>query len=187
MNTPAKPKRGSLRLGSEKPLSGSSVMALTSKPHLEALGVIVSKWPHVEEAAILFFNDLLGSPNGPAREIFRSLPSERARLETMRGVLQWHHSNREKGGEYDSVLNRFEKLNVRRNRYVHGLWSTHETGRVFLAPAVVDAHPAISSEEVLVEELHGLIDDMTRLASDCYGIFFRGRFPEPAPAGDADT
>ncbi|MCA1458987.1 hypothetical protein I6F35_38785 [Bradyrhizobium sp. BRP22] len=54
---------------------------------------------------------------------------------------------------YEQIILQFSKLNSQRNRLVHGLWYTHETGRVFLSERAVDDFHYMDAREVTIEEL----------------------------------
>jgi hypothetical protein len=100
----------------------------------EVVGHVVVQWAHLEEEMIAVMASLLGDINtSPARQVFRSLTSEQARLKVMRSLLHEAKSNISKSKYYDEVIDEFASLNKIRNSYVHGLWYTHSTGKVLIA------------------------------------------------------
>jgi hypothetical protein len=118
---------------------------------------------------------LLGDRKLPARQIFRSLRSEHARIEMLKALLEQAPINKNKGPEYDDVITRFASLNAARNNYVHGLWSVHEeTGRVFLAEASPDETQIFEKREVVTGELRQKLREM----GDLWKAIFRLTDPE---------
>ena len=92
-------------------------------------------WPHLEDQMISVFQDLLGIPKSDldsARLLFTALVNQKIRIHVMRELLERSRRNRSVSGDYDAVLKEFEALNGIRNKYVHGLWWTHENGETHL-------------------------------------------------------
>jgi hypothetical protein len=93
---------------------GRFEMAVTDPNFAETIGHIVTEWPVLEEAMITVMAALLGDIfDAPARQVFRSLNSERVRLTVMRSLLHDAHINKDKGAIYDEVLDEFASLNTR--------------------------------------------------------------------------
>jgi hypothetical protein len=116
-------------------------------------GQTVATWVHVEDQMIQVLQDLLGSKSAPARQIFHSVVSNKARQSLMLACLQKSKINLRKSDLYEEIISQFSKLNSQRNRLVHGLWYTHETGRVFLSESAVDDFHYMDAREVTIEEL----------------------------------
>jgi hypothetical protein len=139
MNTPrSKPPRrhGQLPKGKQWPAApdGHYESSLfKAEAHAMRLGQLVAYWTWVEEQFIEFLGVLLGDRQLPSRQIFRAIRGERARIEVLTALLEHARQNKDKGAEYDRVIADFDRLNRRRNAYVHGMWMVHDTGRVFLA------------------------------------------------------
>ena len=93
---------------------------------------IITILPHIEEQIIEIMALLMGDASAPARQVFRSLNSEEARVKVMRALLETTRHNETKGREFDEVIDLFVEIKNKRNAYAHGLWWTHEGGRVFL-------------------------------------------------------
>jgi hypothetical protein len=128
------------------------------------MGTIVTLWPHVEEGMIAILRALLGGhATAPARQIFRSIVSERARIQMMTTLLQKTYLNQTKGNFYDDVIAEFDRLNGKRNAYVHGLWWTREDGRLFLTNDLVGDHHFYRSREVPFSEIRETVSGMKRL------------------------
>jgi hypothetical protein len=128
------------------------------------VGTIVTLWPHVEEGMITILRALLGgSAAVPARQIFRSIISERARIQMMATLLQKTYLNQAKGSFYDDVIAEFERLNSKRNAYVHGLWWAREDGRLFLTNDLLGDHHFYRSREVPFSEIQETVSGMKRL------------------------
>jgi len=118
------------------------------------LGELVAYWTQVEEQMIEFLGVLLGDRTLPTRQIFRSLPSEQARIKLLTALLEEAPINNDKGPEYDDIIRDFKALNTARNKYVHGLWCIHDSGRIFLAEATPEEHPVVAPRrEITADEL----------------------------------
>lgn len=113
-------------------IDGTFISELVPPEYQTVLGVIVSRWAHLEEIMIMLLGILLSeSPDSPARQIFRSVNSTQARIAIIRSLLEESPLNRNKGPEFDEVINEFESLTIERNNYVHGQWFTNQdTGAV---------------------------------------------------------
>ena len=55
-------------------------------------------------------------------------------------------------------------FNTIRNKFIHGLWSVHEDGRVFLAEPSVDDLWFLDSRPVEISELQSAIQRMNQLS-----------------------
>jgi hypothetical protein len=119
-------------------------------------GQTVATWVHVEDQMIQVLQDLLGSRSAPARQIFHSVVSNKARQSLMLACLQRSKINIRKTDLYEEMILQFSRLNSQRNSLVHGLWYTHETGRVYLSAGAVDDFHYIDAREVKIEELEGM-------------------------------
>ncbi|WGS03185.1 hypothetical protein MTX26_35190 (plasmid) [Bradyrhizobium sp. ISRA443] len=119
-------------------------------------GHTIATWVHVEDQMIQVLQDLLGSRSAPARQIFHSVVSNKARQSLMLACLQRSKINIRKTDLYEEIILQFSKLNSQRNGLVHGLWYTHETGRVFLSASSVDDFHYIDAREVKIEELESM-------------------------------
>jgi hypothetical protein len=139
------------------------------------VGRIVAELPHVEEHMIAIMALLLGHSAAPARQIFRSLNSEDARVKVMRALLETYPGNLDKGQEYDDLIDLFVEIKNRRNAYSHGLWQTHSSGRTFLAEPTADEYPSfLAQREIKKGELiHGL-DRIAEFVGKSHAI----RYPE---------
>lgn len=148
MNTPRSrpsiryPMHKSKRTEANKAVDGTYAGGLTPPQFLIALGRIVSDWAHLEEMMILFMGRLLSDDMAsPARQIFRSVNSTQARIAILRSLLEESHRNKDKGPEFDDIIDEFESLTTERNNYVHGLWFTNAA-----TDAVSRSDPSITHE-----------------------------------------
>ena len=129
-------------------------MGLHNPEFAVVLGDLVTYWPHLEEQMIDFFALLMGETQDfPARQIFRSIVAQSARVKVMKALLERTRTNRDKDEEYDRIVTDFAALNDLRNVYVHGLWLTHESSRVFLSELALDDFHFLKKREVRLEEL----------------------------------
>ncbi len=125
------------------------------------VGQLLAYLPHIEERMIAVLARLLGHPaveDGPARQVFRAVISAKAKVDLLKALVSNAYINQTKPELFEDVIELFEKVTLKRHRFAHGLWFTHETGRVFLAPATTDVQlllPAlrkeVSSRDVVAE------------------------------------
>jgi hypothetical protein len=148
MNTPRSkpliryPMHKSKRTEATRTVDGTYAGGLTSLEFQAAIGRIVTDWSHLEEMMIAFMGQLLSDDVvTPARQIFRSVNSTQARIAILRSLLEESHRNKDKGPEYDDIINEFESLTAERNNYVHGLWFTNAA-----TDAVSRSDPSITHE-----------------------------------------
>jgi hypothetical protein len=122
---------------------GSYIGELTPPEFQAALGLIVSRWAHLEEMMIVFMSFLLSDDTfqSPARQIFRSVRSAEARIAILRSLLEESPRNQHRGAEFDEIIDEFASLTTERNNYVHGLWWTNEKTK-----AVRRADPNVTHE-----------------------------------------
>ncbi len=75
--------------------------------------------------------------------------------------------NPEKPDVFNEVIRVFKTVKDKRNDLAHGLWFTHESGRVFLADPSTDMKQMIAAKrrEVPIPELKEDIRRMQRLAA----------------------
>jgi hypothetical protein len=124
---------------------------------LMRLGAICGIWTHIEEAMIDFFSFLLGDKGGAARPVLRSIVNQEARIQVMRGVLEntWDTVNLSEA--CDDLLDEFKKVTALRNRYMHGLWFTHQDGKIYLRAPSVDYWDFSDTRRVTTKELDNFI------------------------------
>jgi hypothetical protein len=126
----------------------------------QIIGYIVSLLPHVEERMILIMAVLLGGDpqSSPAQQIFRSLNSEDARVKILTSLLEHCRHNDARGPEYDEIIALFVEIKKKRNAYAHGLWWTHDSGRMFLEEASPDTFSSfLTRREVQIGELNAAL------------------------------
>ena len=119
-------------------------------------GQTVATWVHVEDLMIQVLQDLLGSRSAPARQIFHSVVSNKARQSLMLACLQRSKINIHKTDLYEEIISQFSNLNAQRNSFLHGLWYTHDSGCVFLSESAVNDFHYIDAREVRIEELENM-------------------------------
>ena len=176
MNTPRtkKPKRWQHSI--QNPVFGAYSMEIRDPEFLQALGAIVSAWPHVEEVMMLILSELLGvlMDETGIRQLYHSVINAKARIDIMRNLLEHSPRNASKTGEYDEIIDDFAKLNLKRNKFVHGLWSTHDTGKIFISPSGMDTMWIMTqAREVNIKELNGLLADMRKFTLKAQDIIQR--------------
>lgn len=149
--------------GNEVPAGGYYSGLNDAPEHAKLLGNLVASWSHIEERMIEILSLLLGSIDMPSRQIFRAIQSEHTRIKVITALLEEAPQNAAKGAEYDEIIARFASLNKARNKYVHGLWHTHDSGRVFIAEASANELHLRAQREVTIEELETKLAEMGQL------------------------
>ena len=170
MNTPRskQPARWEEPKLNEAMPAGRYVRGLWNDEYCKVVGQITTYWTIVEDQMIDILDELMGGgPQVPVRQIFRSIASNRARIQLLTNVLEKARINRDKNTFYDDVIDRFDKLNRRRNKYVHGLWQTclEDNSVYFSKETAVDFHFG-RAREVSIDELTALMDEMEQLGRD---------------------
>jgi hypothetical protein len=156
---------------------GHYISGLHNPEIAELVGAIVATLPQIEERMIEIMALLLGGGNTPARQVFRTLVSEDARVKVMRALLEHSPINKDKGQEFDDIIDLFVEVKKRRNAYAHGLWSTHDSGRTFLAePSPDDLRPFLNQCEVKSKELNHALQRMSDLFSKSLPILFPNEY-----------
>lgn len=199
MNTPRtkSPKRWKHyvdRKRTNPPISGASNFGLQNPDFLIRIGKVATEWPFLEEAMADIFRELMGSlpMQVPYRQILREIVSARTRIELMRSLLENHPLNMAKGLEYDKIIDEFASLNKIRNSYVHGLWTTHESGKIHLSSAEGDNVWFFDNEkEISVKDIDNTLARMIELRKSIRAVATDGlmerlktQFPNQWPQGD---
>lgn len=169
MNTPrTKPLQ---RYGSRPSKKGNTVdghyrSGLWNEKIVSAIGQIATYWPHVEEGMIEILRELLGGHKElPARQVFRSIINQQARIQVLTALLEQSWLNRHKDQFYDDIIGEFAGLNKKRNEYVHGLWWTHDSDRVFLCVEAIDDGSFLDGREVTYKEVEAVFLRMSALSA----------------------
>lgn len=169
MNTPPTKKRFKGFSMPEIP-NGTWVGALTSEKYLATLGQIATEFEHLEHAMPIVLSGLIGiSDSRVAGYIYRSIRNPAARKGLMWHLLELAPHNQSAPEMFDEILRAYDSIRVRRNEYVHGLWSTkQDDGTVYLArfpehggwtPGEAEPEPieALNSLVMDIKELRGRI------------------------------
>lgn len=139
---------------------------------LTLIGRIATEWPHVEERMIDIMRTLLGGRRDmPAKEIFRSIVSQEARIKLMLSLLQSEMN--EKQPEFiDRCILAFQSLNGSRNSYIHGLWLHNDQGTYITDASPIDGPFGRNTRTVKKEELERFLDRMRKLSSGITAYYF---------------
>jgi hypothetical protein len=172
MNTkPSKPpKRWKHYVDRDRPIdeshSGNFQLGLSDQNFALLVAAIATGWPYVEERMMKVLRELLhaGPMDLPLRPIYRSIVNAQIRIRIMKSLLEDSPINMSKSPRYDEIINEFSSLNTIRNKFIHGLWSVHEDGRVFLAEPSVDDLWFLDSRPVKIGELQSAIQRMNQLS-----------------------
>jgi hypothetical protein len=164
MTKPIKRFPGPRPVGRHLPL-GNYHHGLKNESVAAELGYAIAYWVHVEDMMVSVLQDLLGSKRSPARQIFHSLISNKVRRQLMTACLEKAELNARKTDIYEIIITRFSDINDKRNKLIHGMWFTHESGRVFLSESAMDDTHFGDAREVEAGELKDMVRQMTILAS----------------------
>lgn len=173
MNTPKTPKplRRYNAEPRKRPLSLPGGYWGIKEPAAAALfGQLVSYWPHVEDAIIPVFYELVsghslsGENQGAVRatrEIFRSIVSQQLRIKIMKKLLEESPHNSGKGEIYDEVIEEFYSINKIRSDYVHGLWLwNHNDKKLLLYKPSAEHMFTTEPRHVSTREFETVLDRM---------------------------
>jgi hypothetical protein len=158
-------------------VSGHSSLGINNPNFLQRIGAVATAWPFLEEAMADIFRELVGAvPNQmPYRHILREIISAQARIKLMRSLLENHPLNMAKGADYDKIIDEFESLNKIRNAYIHGLWSTHESGKVYLSSPEGDQIWFFDNEkEVRLKDMDNMLERMRELKNSIRSVAMDG-------------
>ncbi|MCK1638948.1 hypothetical protein IVA95_15395 [Bradyrhizobium sp. 157] len=105
-------------------------------PEIAAMvGQFIVALPYIEESLVPFFGRLILLPSAStdvARQVLRSIRTAEGKISAMSAVLQNSFVHAGKPDVFDQVIKLYDKIRDKRNTYAHGLWSTHENGRVYV-------------------------------------------------------
>lgn len=167
MNTPPSksPKRfKEARLDAKRLLpSGSYHLGAHHADYAQVLGLIASTFPHLEDSMIGVFAFLLdpkSNSSGVAKEIFRTVVNQQIRIQIMQTFLEKSPRHAKTPTHYDEIIDEFSKLNGLRNIYLHGLWTTHDTGDTFFTETSAEIFGELYPRKVDIKELLGVLDRM---------------------------
>ena len=178
---------GRLRRGNPNLPDGKWVPGIAN-PDIGALvAQVIVALPQIEEEMSPFFGRLLLLPTTSqdvARQLLRSIRTSEGKIGAMSAVLQNSFVHAEKPTIFDDVIEAYDTIRTKRNLYAHGLWSTHESGRVFVVKENddVDRFNEADRREVNANELKG---DLQRAADLLTKIreAVEWKDPNPIPHG----
>lgn len=176
MNSPSTKRIKRWKTSKSKTPEGQYTLKLTDDRFINAIGVIASTWPHIEDQMLQIFSTLLNVERSdtPVKQLYYSIVSARTRIEIMKNMLQnsWH--NLKKGEEYDELLKEFSSLNALRNKYVHGLWVTHENGDTYLTECNIDELSFVTNtRKVSYKELQQSLERLEKFKQELISIVNR--------------
>ena len=93
----------------------------------------------------------------------------------MRNMLQKSPLNQNLDAQWDEVIGEFERLNIHRNNYVHSLWYTHQSKRVFIAEKLDIFEVDFSWREVDLKEMQKVLNEAVALSQKIIGIWIAVR------------
>jgi hypothetical protein len=186
MNTPKsrKPKRYTAPTPSEANDEADYEPGILEPLMAEAMGNILTLWPHVEGHMIFIFRELIGIEDmGNARLVFRSIINQNARISVMKAMLEKSPTHAETSDWFDKIIDEFGALNRIRNTYAHSLWLTHKhTQRIYLNEETDSYEWRGPRREVKVDELVTLLNRVTAFIDSLEEWFVEKGFP-PVEAG----
>ena len=144
--------------------SGTYRAGVWDPEHSSALGVVVTSWSHLEEKFLYIFHSICrGTNQRVSRIVFRSLVQD-SRIRISRYILENSPTHYAASTELDDIIDEFDSCNSVRNKFVHGMWYTHDSGRIYLSPANEDPTlPGTHRRLVPLKEITDLITRMVEL------------------------
>lgn len=164
-----------------RPPDGQSSGGMFNIAFAAALGEMIAYWPHIEDRMIIVLRSLIGNHEQqiPSQQIFRAVVSQDARIKMMRAILEQSPINQKKGAIFDAMIDEFEALNKARNKYVHGLWWTHESQRMYLQPASTSEAGFLDQREVTLQEMNEVLERMGNLWRRVTAVLMLGNIGPP--------
>jgi hypothetical protein len=191
MNTPRskKPKRYTTRASSEANDEAEYEPGILEPRMAEAMGNILTIWPHVEGHMVFVFGKLIGVGDmGNARLIFRSIINQNTRISIMKTMLEKSPIHAETSDWFDKIVDEFAALNRIRNTYAHCLWLTHtQTQRIYLTEETDSYGWRGPRREVKVDELIALAERATTFVDSLEEWFVEMGFPQVGSAPSAQS
>jgi hypothetical protein len=151
---------------------------LAGEPFQRLLGEFAAEWPHIESVMIWVFAAISDiSDHSIAVQMFRSIINQQTRITIMTNILERSPTHVKFDDWYDEVIAEFKSINRSRNKYIHSLWWTHESGRVFIQEDAV--HHRIGGElrETKINELRNTLRRMRALVGKIHDRFFSEEEP----------
>jgi hypothetical protein len=111
-----------------------------------ALGTMVASWSHLEENFLYVFHSITGGMHERVtRIIFRSILSQESRIRIPREILEKSPYHYKTDVEFDEMIDEFASRTNARNKFIHGMWYTHDSGKVYIInssedPTLVGTH-----------------------------------------------
>jgi hypothetical protein len=169
VNTPKQIKRwsGSDSLPEDRH-TGPLTQGVKDLRYLVALGAITVQFGTLELHVNMLCGQLLvGGPDPQlGGTIMEELISFKVKLDLLTSLLEKLPRNKDRGPEYDDIITKLRKINLRRNGYVHGLWYTAKDGSTWLGPTKHNAYNSFFAKEVSLEELSTFLTDLVAVRDE---------------------
>ncbi len=144
---------------------GSYSSGLWEDDFVLAVGRIVTYFPLLERGMSEVMAELIGGVDPPVQQVFYSITNQQARIKVMRSLLQEAQLNQDKDASWDQLIDDFASVSGSRSDYAHGIWWTHNSGRIFLEQPDPSYSQVFNKREVNLNELNHVIDKMSDLES----------------------
>jgi hypothetical protein len=113
--------------------SGEAAQGIYNKDVALIFSRFVSTFTFLEEAMESIFAMLMGTDLSTASLISRKIVSTNTRIEILKTLLTKSSRNKlNRTDEIDRIICEFDRLNIIRNKYVHGYWETYEDDQTYL-------------------------------------------------------
>jgi hypothetical protein len=118
---------------------------------------------------VIVFAEVLGiGDRKVAVPIFHSIINQQTRITIMTNLLEQSPSHRTFDPWFDETISQFKSLNRLRNKYLHNIWWTHESGKTYLQEDTLNPRIMGNPREIKANELRYAIRRMDTLLARIY-------------------
>jgi hypothetical protein len=128
------------------------------------LGVLTAQYAVLEHSVVEIISLALNENYPAAYAIANKAWQQSARLQLARDLIASASLGPEKTATVLSLLERAEKINVRRNKYIHGLWGVREDSNQVVITSRL--YSKVEQREIEIKELATAISEIRELHSE---------------------
>lgn len=139
--------------------------------YLIAIGKVCVQWSTLEGITEMMIAKLAGFPmRDPRSTIMISHMAWPMRVDILSALADALEENNPRLNTYPKVLGLLRKAQQGRNRIVHGMWGSDETGKVIALRATVRGKLKLSMDSITLEEIHRIQGDIEIAAAALYDL-----------------
>jgi Protein of unknown function (DUF2442) len=146
--------------------SGEATLGIYNKDVALIFSTFVSTFTFLEEAMERIFAMLMGTDLSTASLISRKIVSTNTRIDILKTLLTKSSRNKlNRTDEIDRIICEFDRINLIRNKYVHGYWETYEDDQTYL---VISKEDPFALGHLVQKKFN--IADMTKAQSEVMAL-----------------